>query len=50
MIVLILQFAGVIYFSLDLVILLGLGLWILDAVLLLAGSHSFRRGELMARL
>jgi ABC-type Na+ efflux pump permease subunit len=44
------QATGVIYFSLGLVILLGLGVWIVDAVLIVFGNRTFRRSELIARL
>jgi hypothetical protein len=44
------QAAGVMYFSVGLVLLLGLGLWIVDAVLLWFGARTFQRSELIARL
>ena len=44
------QGMGVIYFSLGLVILLGLILWLLDLGLLWWGSRTFRRAELFSRL
>lgn len=44
------QGAGVIYFSLSLVLLLGLVLWLLDLILLWWGSRTFRRAELFSRL
>jgi hypothetical protein len=44
------QATGVIYFSIWLVLLLGLVLWLLDAALLWFGSRSFRRCELATRL
>lgn len=44
------QATGVMVFSVGLVFLLGLVLWLLDGILLWAASHSFRRGELIARL
>jgi ABC-2 type transport system permease protein len=44
------QATGVMYFSVGLVLLLGLGLWVIDAVLLWFGVKTFRRSELMARL
>lgn len=44
------QISGVMYFSLAVVLLVGLIVWIIDAVLLWFASKSFRRGELMTRL
>jgi len=44
------QATGVMYFSIWLVVLLGLVCWILDAVLLWFGSRTFRRQQLAARL
>jgi ABC-type Na+ efflux pump permease subunit len=44
------QATGVIYFSLEAVLLLGIVLWIIDAVLLWWGGRSFQRGEIIARL
>jgi ABC-type Na+ efflux pump permease subunit len=44
------QISGVMYFSLGLVFLVGLVIWIIDAGLLWFASKSFRRGELMTRL
>jgi ABC-type Na+ efflux pump permease subunit len=44
------QATGVIAFSLGLVVLLGLAVWILDAVLLVLGTRTFQRSELIARL
>ena len=49
-ILMIAQATGVIYFSLGLVILLGLAVWLLDAVLIVFGNRTFRRSELIARL
>jgi ABC-type Na+ efflux pump permease subunit len=43
------QISGVMYFSLGLVLLVGLAIWLLDAVLLWFASKSFRRGELMTK-
>jgi ABC-type Na+ efflux pump permease subunit len=43
------QISGVIYFSLGIVLLVGLVIWLLDLVLLWFASKSFRRGELMTR-
>jgi ABC-type multidrug transport system permease subunit len=44
------QISGVMYFSLDVVLLVGLVIWLLDLVLLRFASRSFRRGELMTKL
>jgi ABC-type Na+ efflux pump permease subunit len=44
------QLVGVISLSIGLVLLVGLVLWILNAVLLRVGIQSFRRSELMTRL
>jgi hypothetical protein len=44
------QATGVMYFSTGLVLLLGLIVWILDALLLFFGSRTFHRAELIARL
>lgn len=44
------QISGVMYFSLGVVLFVGLIIWIIDAVLLWFASKSFRRGELMTRL
>ena len=43
------QISGAIYFSLGVVLLVGLVVWLLDAVLLWFASKSFRRGELMTK-
>ena len=43
------QISGVMYFSLGVVLLVGLVIWLLDAVLLWFASKSFRRGELMTK-
>ena len=43
------QISGVMYFSLGVVLIVGLVIWLLDAVLLWFASKSFRRGELMAK-
>jgi ABC-2 type transport system permease protein len=43
------QISGVMYFSLGIVMLVGLVIWLLDIVLLWFASKSFRRGELMAK-
>lgn len=44
------QLAGVMYFDMGAVLLLGLALWAIDAALIRAGSRVFRRGRLIARL
>jgi len=43
------QISGVMYFSLGVVLLVGLVIWLLDLVLLWFASKSFRRGELMTK-
>ena len=44
------QIAGVMYFSLGLVLLVGAVIWLLDAALLWAAGKRFHRTELMARM
>jgi len=44
------QIAGVMYFSLGVVLLVGTLIWLIDAGLLFLAGRSFRRGELMTRL
>lgn len=44
------QVSGVMYFSVWLVLLLGLLLWVIDFALIWFGSRTFRRGRLIARL
>ncbi|RPJ21445.1 MAG: hypothetical protein EHM33_26125 [Chloroflexi bacterium] len=44
------QISGVMYFSLGVVLFVGLVIWLIDAVLLWFASKSFRRGELMTKL
>jgi hypothetical protein len=44
------QAVGVIYFSVWLTLLLGLGLWVVSLVLLYYGKRTFHRTELIARL
>jgi ABC-2 type transport system permease protein len=44
------QVAGVVYFNLRLVLLLGLALWFFDALLIWIGGRTFRRSEIIARL
>jgi len=41
------QVSGVMYFSVTLVFLLGLVIWLLDGLLIWLGSRSFRRGRLL---
>lgn len=43
------QFAGILYFSLPVVIVIGFLVWLLDIALLTYGARTFERGELMAR-
>lgn len=43
------QISGVLYFSLSVVLLVGLLIWLIDLVLLWFASKSFRRGELMTK-
>ncbi len=43
------QISGVMYFSLGVVLLVGLVIWLLDIVLLWFASKRFRRGELMTK-
>jgi ABC-type Na+ efflux pump permease subunit len=43
------QLSGLMYFSLGVVLLVGLVIWLLDMVLLRFASQSFRRGELMTK-
>jgi hypothetical protein len=43
------QISGVMYFSLGVVLLVGLVVWLIDAGLLWLASKSFRRGELMMK-
>jgi ABC-type Na+ efflux pump permease subunit len=43
------QISGVLYFSLGVVLFVGLVIWLLDVVLLWLASKSFRRGELMTK-
>jgi len=43
------QISGVMYFSLGVVVFVGLVIWLIDAVLLWFASKSFRRGELMTK-
>jgi hypothetical protein len=43
------QISGVMYFSLGVVLFVGLVIWLIDVVLLWFSSKSFRRGELMTK-
>jgi ABC-2 type transport system permease protein len=44
------QVAGVVYFSLGLVLLLGLLLWVADFAIIWYGARTFQRGVLISRL
>jgi len=44
------QIGGVMYFSVPVVLLVGLVFWIIDVVLIRIGVRTFARGELIARL
>jgi ABC-2 type transport system permease protein len=44
------QVAGVVYFSLGLVLLLGLLLWVADFAIIWYGARTFQRGALISRL
>jgi ABC-2 type transport system permease protein len=44
------QVSGVMYFSVGLVLVLGLLLWVVDGLLLWYGSRGFHRGRLIARM
>jgi ABC-2 type transport system permease protein len=44
------QISGVLYFSIPVVLLLGVVLWLIDAALIAFGVRIFARGELIARL
>ena len=43
------QISGVMYFSLGVVLIVGLAIWLIDAVLLWLASRSFCRNELMTK-
>jgi len=43
------QISGVMYFSIGIVLLVGIVIWLLDLVLLWFASQSFRRGELITK-
>jgi ABC-type transport system involved in multi-copper enzyme maturation permease subunit len=49
-ILLVAQAVGALYFSPLLVLLLGLVIWLLDAILIWAGSRTFQRSALISRL
>ncbi|MDW8316834.1 MAG: ABC transporter permease subunit [Anaerolineae bacterium] len=44
------QISGVVYLSVGVALALGLGLWVVDGVLLRLGARNFHRNELIARL
>lgn len=44
------QISGVMYFSLWVVLLIGVVLWIIDLILIWLGSRAFKRGQLIASL
>jgi ABC-2 type transport system permease protein len=44
------QATGVMYFSVGMVLLLGLAVWLVDVVLLWLGVRVFQRSELIARI
>lgn len=44
------QMTGVLYFSLTMVLVLGLVLWLVDAVIFWTGQRIFDRGQLISRL
>ncbi|MBN1284626.1 MAG: ABC transporter permease subunit [Anaerolineae bacterium] len=44
------QVGGVIYFSTEFSLLVGLALWLIDLGLIWYGARTFRRGELLAKL
>lgn len=44
------QISGVVYFGVELVLLLGAVIWVIDAVLLWLGIRQFSRSALMARI
>jgi ABC-2 type transport system permease protein len=44
------QVSGILYFSLPVVLLLGLGVWILNGILLWLGNRTFQRGRLISRV
>jgi ABC-2 type transport system permease protein len=44
------QVTGVMYFSIGLVFLLGLGFWVVTGALIWWGGRTFQRSEIIARL
>ncbi len=44
------QVSGVVYFGVELVLLLGVVIWVIDAILLWLGVRQFSRSALMARI
>lgn len=44
------QMAGVVYFSTEMILIIGLIVWVVAAILLWIGAKTFQRGELIARL
>jgi hypothetical protein len=44
------QILGLLFFSVEFVLIVGLVLWLIDGVLLWLGARLFVRGELLARL
>ncbi len=44
------QIAGVLYFSVGVVLIVGLVLWVIDVGLLFFGAKTFRRSEIIARI
>lgn len=49
-VVIVSQFAGLVYFSVGFVLIAGLILWLIDLALLWFGARIFQRGEIMAKL
>ena len=49
LLLMVVQISGVIYFSLGVVLIVGLVIWLIDAVLLWFASKSFRRDELITK-
>ncbi len=49
LLLMVVQISGVMYFSLGVVLIVGLVIWLIDAVLLWLAGKSFRRGELMTK-
>jgi ABC-2 type transport system permease protein len=44
------QVSGIMYFSIPVVLFLGLGVWLLNGILLWLGTRVFQRGRLIARV